>query len=317
MPTLSGLPKTKSPRNHYDIYTIFEAPQELYFGDEKQVNVNIVEKVRIQSPEGEKEKCYISPTKRRGVERRCLLWSDADGQLLMDKLVCGIPNTCCKESCPVCSVYGGLITGERTFIGRITHSGGVAILPQITIEKQRAMHPAIMGNFREEVSKELLGTINKEQNRKKDANKYKKASDLTEPMPYRKEYAQPGLLYPVSNHCLSISSDEFATVAYAFLMSLNRLGAGNPKGVSFARAAWDGQEDEPLLVVDEYRVPLGERPIVSPSVSDNATAIGTFIKLAKSVSSNSADKFSRSTGNEALKKLQDAAKVFEQKHLQA
>ena len=137
------------------------------------------------------------------------------------------------------------------------------------------------------------------------------------PMPYRKEYAQPGLLYPVSNHCLSISSDEFGTVAYAFLMSLNRLGAGNPKGVSFARAAWDGQEEEPLLVVDEYRVPLGERPIVSPSVSDNATAIGTFIKLAKSVSLDAADKFSRSTGNEALRKLQDAAKVFEQKHLQA
>ena len=286
--TLSGLPKANGQRKHYDIYAILEAPQELYLGDEKQVNVNIIEKVRVQTPKGEQEKCYISPTKRRGVERRCLLWSDAGGQLLMDKLECGIPNTCCSEDCPVCRVYGGLIAGQKTFVGRLTHSGGVSVSSQIALEKQRAMHPSL---------------IYKE----KDEN----------PMPYRKEYAQPGLLYPVSNHCLSISSDEFGTVAYAFLMSLNRLGAGNPKGVSFARATWDDQEEGPLLVVDEYRVPLGERPIVSPSITDNATAIETFIKLAKDVSSSADDKFIRSKGKKALTKLQDAATVFEQNHLQA
>jgi hypothetical protein len=285
--TLSGLPEADGQREHYDIYAIFEAPQELYFGNEKEVNVNIIEKVRVQTPKGEQEKCYISPTKRRGVERRCLLWSDAGGKLLMDKLECGIPDTCCSDRCPICRVYGGLDPGKKTFIGRLTHSGGVSVSSQIALEKQRAMHPAL---------------IYKE----KDEN----------PVPYRKEYAQPGLLYPVSNHCLSISSDEFATVAYAFLMSLNRLGAGNPKGVSFARASWNGEKEEPLLVVDEYRVPLGERPVISPSVTDNVTAMNIFMELAKSVSSNVADKFSRSTGSVALKKLQDAAKVFEQQHLQ-
>ncbi len=287
--TLSGLPKSEKARKHYDIYAVLEAPQELYFGDEKEVNINVIEKVRVWTPDGEREKCYISPTKRRGVERRSLLWSDTDGKLLMDKLECGIPKTCCNENCPVCCVFGGMEPGKKTFVGRLTHSGGVSVSPQIALEKQRAMHPAL---------------IYKE----KDEN----------PTPYRKEYAQPGLLYPVSNHCLSITEDEFATVAYAFLMSMNRLGAGNPKGVSFARAIWDKKknEDEPLLVVDEYRVPMGQRPIISPSVVDNENAVKTFLKLAESVSSNGAKVFKRSTGNEALEMLQNAAVKFEKEHLQ-
>ncbi len=283
----SGLPKTDGPRKHYDIYAILEAPQELYFGDEKEVNVNMVEKVRVRTPEGVMEKCYISPTKRRGVERRCLLWSDAGGQLLMDKLSCGIPGTCCKDSCPVCAVFGGLIAGEKTFIGRLTHSGGVAVSGQIALEKQRAMHPALI---------------------------YKE-KDST-PMPYRKEYAQPGILYPVSNHCLSISREEFTTVAYAFLMSLNRLGAGNPKGVALARGGGEGGV-EPLLVVDEYRVPLGERPILSPSITDNDEAVKTFVQLAGNFRSEQPEKFRRNTGASALKVLQDAAVLFEEKFLKA
>jgi len=284
--TLSGLQVTTMIRKNYDIYSIFEAPQELYFGDEKEVNVNIVEKVRVWTPEGEKEKCYISPTKRRGVERRCLLWSDAKGRLLMDKLECGIPNTCCKDTCPVCIVFGGLIPGEKTFIGRLTHSGGVAVSAQILLEKQRAMHPALI---------------------------YKEKEDT--PMPYRKEYAQPALLYPISNHCISISEDDFSTVAYAFLMSLNRLGAGNPKGVSFARTAWDGTSElEPLLVVDEYRAPMGERPIISPSITDNNVAVEMFKKLAKTYRANE-PKFTRLVGSAALERLQNAAKAFEEKHL--
>ena len=284
--TLSGLPKSDAMRKHYDIYAILEAPQELYFGDEKEVNINIVEKVRVWTPEGEKEKCYISPTKRRGVERRCLLWSDAGGTLFMDRLECGIPNTCCKESCPVCSVFGGLEAGKKTFIGRLTHSGGVAVSGQIALEKQRAMHPALVRKEKEE-----------------------------NPMPYRKEYAQPGLLYPVSNHCLSIAEEEFSTVAYAFLMSLNRLGAGNPKGVSFARTEWRG-ENQPLLVVDEYRTPRGERPIVSPSIVQNEVAVQTFIKLADLINIEDAGDFQRTTGGAALKRLQKAAAGFVSRYLQ-
>lgn len=284
----SGLPKSSSPRWHFDIYAILEAPQELYFGAEKEVNVNIVEKVRVRNANGvEIEKCYISPTKRRGVERRCLLWSDAGGELLMDRLNCGIPDTCCREECPVCAVYGGLKTGEKTFVGRLTHSGGVAVSSQIVLEKQRAMHPAL-------ICKEKDDT----------------------PMPYKKEYAQPGILYPISNHCLSITDGEFGTVAYAFLMSLNRLGAGNPKGVALARAQWKaGGEAEPLLVVDRYRVPLGERPVISPSIVDNAEAVGLFIALARDFRKDSTERFQRNTGSEALRMLQDAAREFEQKHL--
>ncbi len=290
--TLSGIPETNSERKHYDIYAIFEAPQELYFGDEKEVNINIVEKVRVWSPDGEKQKCYISPTKRRGVERRCLLWSDAGGKLLMDKFNCGIPNTCCETSCPVCSVFGGLVAGKKTFIGRVTHSGGVSVTPQIVLEKQRAMHPAL---------------VHKDDQTEKE---------LKEPMPYRKEYAQPALLYPVSNHCLSITEDEFSTVAYAFLMSLNRLGAGNPKGVAFARTSWaDGQKQEPLVVVDEYRVPMAERPILSPSICDNSEAVKVFVSLAKTAPDNE-QKFTRVIGAEALQKLQNSAKHFEEMFLQ-
>ncbi len=282
----SGLPKTEKPRKHFDIYAILEAPQELYFGDEKEVNVNMIEKVRVKIDGKEHEKCYISPTKRRGVERRCLLWSDAGGALLMDKLSCGIPGTCCKETCPVCGVFGGLDAGQKTFIGRLTHSGGVSVEVQIALEKQRAMHPAL---------------IYKE----KDNN----------PMPYRKEYAQPGLLYPVSNHCLSITEDEFATVAYAFLMSLNRLGAGNPKGVSFAQSDWNGEE-VPLLVVDAYRVPMGQRPVISPGITRNEDAIKRFIKLAGLVTeAEKKDIFNRWVGNAALEKLQKAAAQFESMHL--
>lgn len=283
----SGLPKSDKPRRHYDIYAILEAPQELYFGDEKEVNVNVIEKVRVKIDGKEHEKCYISPTKRRGVERRCLLWSDAGGSLLMDKLSCGIPDTCCKETCPVCGVFGGLEAGQKTFIGRLTHSGGVSVEVQIALEKQRAMHPALI--YKE-----------KENN----------------PMPYRKEYAQPGLLYPVSNHCLSITEDEFNTVAYAFLMSLNRLGAGNPKGVSLARGKW-GEQEGPLLVVDAYRAPMGQRPIVSAAITSNEKAVACFVDLAGRVTQSDGSIFSRSTGDAALEKLQLAAAAFESMHLQA
>ena len=81
----TGLQKTdsKNPRLHFDIYAILEGSQELYLGDEVQVNVNLVEIIKLETKNGQSlEKCYISPTKRRGVERRCLIWAPVkDGQL--------------------------------------------------------------------------------------------------------------------------------------------------------------------------------------------------------------------------------------------
>ncbi len=69
----TGIPEdTQNPRMHFDIYAILEGSQELYLGHEVQVNVNLVEIVKLTTKDGRSiEKCYISPTKRRGVERRC------------------------------------------------------------------------------------------------------------------------------------------------------------------------------------------------------------------------------------------------------
>ena len=218
----SGLENySDEPRFHFDIYAILEGGQELFFGHETQVNVNIVETVTIALPnaasdDNELEKCYLSPTKRRGVERRALIWAPTGNGLLGDSWNCGIPHTCSKVECPICRVFGGLITSKTkvdgeskerpatTLIGRLTHSGGVAIQELGPEEKQRAMHPSMIRKAPE--------------------------ADPT-PTPFKREYNQPGLLYPVYNHCLSITEGEFSIVAYAFMSALARLGAGNPKGV--------------------------------------------------------------------------------------
>jgi hypothetical protein len=311
--TSTGLPKEDVPRYHFDIYAIVEGAQELYFGHETQVNVNIVETVRIATDEGEVEKCYISPTKRRGVERRSLIWAPVqdEGVLLGDKLGCGIPHTCAQTDCPICAVYGALITSkttvevmgreeeraERTFIGRLVHGGGVAIQPQDVEEKQRAMHPSKV-NF----------------------NVNELPSDQT-PTPFKRQYNEPGLLYPVYNHCMSITETNFGAVAYAFLDALARLGAGNPKGVKI----YEGtllEDREPLLVVDRYLVPLGKRPVMSPSEMKLDIALAQFRDDALTVKGARVDKaevseelFARWLGDAALAYLQEHASTFAKQHL--
>jgi len=68
----SGLKPQKKPLYYWDIYALLYAPQEIYFGHETQVNVNLIETVVL--PDGS-ERVYLSPTKRRGVERRALLYA--------------------------------------------------------------------------------------------------------------------------------------------------------------------------------------------------------------------------------------------------
>jgi len=290
MPT--GLPKTNeaNPRLHFDIYAILEGSQELYLGDEVQVNINMVEKVKLETKDGKAlEKCYISPTKRRGVERRCLLWAPVkSGELLGDQQKCGIPKTCAEPDCPICGPYGALDPGKRTLIGRVTHGGGVAVQNLYPVDKQRAMHPARLVNQNDET-----------------------------PVPFRREYNQPGLLYPISNHALSVTDQEFASVAYAFLGSLARIGSGNPKGVALA----ESDDKMPLLVVDRYLVPRGKRPVISPSVTSAEEAIEDFIRLARTPD-NSTDHielthFDRWIGDAALEKLQDYSSQFVDTVLQA
>ena len=302
---------TDKPRFHFDIYAILEGGQELFFGHETQVNVNIVETVTIPaSNDGETdefEKCYLSPTKRRGVERRSLIWSPTGNGLLGDRLNCGIPHTCSKAECPICRVFGGLITsatevgGEKrpatTLIGRLTHSGGVAIQALGPEEKQRAMHPSMMR---------------------------KPPEEEPTPTPFKREYNQPGLLYPVYNHCMSMTDSEFSAVAYAFMGALARLGAGNPKGVKIHDAPLTKtDEDEPWIVVDRYLAPLGKRPVVSPAITDVNLAKNQFKKAIFSIAGSERQgtneltegNFHRYVGDAAIARMSEYLVKFEKEVL--
>jgi hypothetical protein len=305
-PASTGLFKSATQRYHFDIYTILEGTQEIYFGEEVAVNVNLVEKVKVPrtlpgSPNGqgyeEIEKCYLSPTKRRGVERRTLIWAPTgQGLLLGDRVACGIPGTCAKQDCPICCAYGALQPKEDlSLVGRITHSGGVAIQPVLPEVKQRAMHPSTMS-------------------RQKDVT----------PMPYKREYNEPALLYPVYNHCFSLTEQEFASVAYAFLNSLSRLGASNPKGVRIAEG-FLLSEREPLIVVDRYLAPLGKRPVLSPQETNPTSAFqqfreSTFLVLGErqeqaTISIGQDNVFTRWVGEQAVRQLQEYSLEFTQRVL--
>ena len=305
MKATSGLPASKEQRYHYDIYAILEGPQEIYLGHDVAVNVNLVETVKIASSQGGRdiEKCYLSPTKRRGIERRTLISMDIKGVLLGEKLGCGIPHTCGKGNCPICRIFGAMLPSETTvelldgtqekrspvtYIGRLTHGGGTAVQEQAPAEKQRAMHPS---NLRREGEN---------------------------PMPFKREYNEPGLLYPIYNHALSISQEEFNGAAYAFLQSLARLGAGNPKGMALFYSDVLTSALEPMIVVDKYLSPLGSRPIVSPHITDVNEALERFSLLAHTVQGKNEggtylkheDRFERWIGNQAYTILQTWADDF-------
>ena len=291
---MTGITESKEQRYHFDIYAVLEGAQEMYFGHETQVNVNQVERVTVEGKDGEKMlKCYLSPTKRRGVERRTLLWAphQKSGKLLSDALECGIPKTCTKVSCPICYVYGGLEAGKNTLIGRVSHGGGVAIQALDAEEKQRAMHPS-------SVVRDSKGDT---------------------PMPFRREYNEPGLFYPVYNHALSVSESEFMPVAYAFLDCLARLGAGNPKGARLA----EHSNGNPLLVVDKYLVPKGKRPVISPHETNPTSGINYFVSQSESIRGQDlafgdtaeSDMFTRWTGDNALAQLEHWSESFVKEHL--
>jgi hypothetical protein len=210
------------------------------------------------------------------------------GELLGDKYKCGIPKTCAKQNCPICAPYGALDPGKSTLIGRVTHGGGVAVQDLYPVDKQRAMHPSRLVNQKDET-----------------------------PVPFKRQYNQPGILYPVSNHALSVTDQEFSSVAYAFLDALPRIGSGNPKGISIAETA----NQIPLLVVDRYLVPKGKRPVISPSITDSEIAIADFMRLAQYPHPNIdhiyEDYFDRWIGDKALEKLQEYAANFVKTVLQA
>lgn len=298
-------------RVNMDIYAVVEATQELHFGNIKDLNVNRIELATVPSHTGNMEKLYMSPTKVRGVARRTLLWKLNE---LGDNNVksCGIPATCGR--CALCELFGGLMTTaggeEGSIASRVFQGGGVSIQEISPEIKQRLSSPTYIingkiGQYSREDIKKLL----------KDARGItdpKTLDRLSSPMPYEMEYVEASALFPVYWHCLllEVSNEdkkmsEPQMVAYSFLESLKRIGAGHPKGAEIYHDNWLEKGSEPLLVVDIYREPLGKRPIISPMEANIERAIECF--KSKALASKDVNgKFLRLLGDEAetfLRKL--------------
>jgi hypothetical protein len=289
-------------RINMDIYAIVEATQELHFGNVKDLNVNRIELVTVPRIDGEIEKLYMSPTKVRGVARRALLWKLYE---LGDENVksCGIPATCGK--CDLCKLFGGLMTTvgeeEGSIASRVFQAGGVAIQEVSPEIKQRLSSPTYIidgqiGQYDKNKIKQLLS----ERGVKGDV-----LNRLSQPMPYEKEYVVASALFPIYWHALLLEIEkenrkmsEPQMVAYSFLETLKRIGAGHPKGVEIFHYNWLGNGEEPVLVIDIYKEPLGKRPIISPMETDVKKAIVEFAKKAK-MYNNVDNKFERYMGESA------------------
>jgi len=293
-----------------DIYAIVEATQELHFGNVKDLNVNRIELVTVPGIDGEIQKLYMSPTKVRGVARRALLWKLND---LGDEKIksCGIPATC--GQCDLCQLFGGLMTTaggeEGSIASRVFQAGGVAIQEASPEIKQRLSSPTYIidgqiGQYNKEEIKKLLATRGIPQ----DAQER-----LSQPMPYEKEYVVAGALFPIYWHSLLLETEkrkkkmsEPQMVAYSFLETLKRIGAGHPKGAEIFHHDWLGNGKEPLLTVDIYKEPLGKRPVISPMETDVEKAIEEFVRKSKA-SDTVEHKFERHVGETAHRLLRKLA----------
>lgn len=316
-----------------DIYCMLEAPQELFFGLEPRVELSPIETVRV--PVGPRKddyivKCYISPTKRRGIERRSLLYTivrtpNGSEVSLADVLKCGIPITCCGDDCIVCQLYGGVIAGQNISLqGRLCHGGGTAIQALGPIEKFRSRVPTLFKKGPSEIVPDEYKEL------------ARRAAQIREeivgfPMPFRREYIEPGHTFPITNHGLLLNSREIDAAIFAFLASLALIGAGTPKGVNIFYGPLLSDKDEPYIVFDVYKIPLGEKVIISPFEMDIAKAVEHFKALsqkiagiakkdleeAKSTGIITVSSFKRYVGDVALKELQKRAKKFYDEELPA
>lgn len=293
-----------------DIYAIVEATQELHFGNVKDLNVNRIELVTVPGIEGEIQKLYMSPTKVRGVARRALLWKLND---LGDEKVksCGIPATCGK--CDLCQLFGGLMTTageeEGSIASRVFQAGGVAIQEASPEIKQRLSSPTYIINGQiGQYNKEEIKSLLQERGVSGDA-----LNRLSQPMPYEKEYVVAGALFPIYWHSLLLDNEkgekkmsEPQMVAYSFLETLKRIGAGHPKGAEIFHHDWLSNGKEPLLTVDIYKEPLGKRPVISPMEINIEEAVEEFVRKSKE-SSTVKQKFERYMGEKAHKLLRSLA----------
>lgn len=294
-------------RQHYDIYAIVYTPQEVHFGHEKQINLNVVETVKVAKNGGEEYdlKLYFSPTKRRGIERRSILWMPLDDDYYYEVVGCHIPQTCC--SCILCDVFGGLDNEIQkiSITSRVTQGGGVAVQSLPGEIKQRLV---VSSDLRRKIERAAEGE-----------------NEDTSAMPFKKEYAEPGIWFPITTHCTSLTEQEFGLVAYAFLDAMNRYSAGHPKGGWIVNGLIN-KIDRPLIVVDEYLAPQINRPLVSPTVNDTREALKQFhegIPVNErwedkkdeqliTVKGNNKSLFTRRYGKEALVFLAEKSQRFVQ-----
>ncbi|MEM3459437.1 MAG: hypothetical protein QXN36_07885 [Candidatus Bathyarchaeia archaeon] len=332
-----------------DIYALLEASQEIFFGNIPGVNKMPIETVWVSngSKENGVEKVYFSPTKRRGVDRRTLLWTKVmtkNGERQYQDVVgCGLPRTC--RVCAVCRLYGGISTERRgTFISREEGQsdedfinkimdeldlptsekplfkkllGKVEGKNQIKLETLRGgIDSLLKGKSKEGVTKEeidakkgILENLRKSielrieeekrplsitsrieygggvaiqplppewKQRLSTSSAIESVEDVS--TPFKKQYGQPSLLFPTYYHMFFVDEDEIGLAAYAFLNSLPRYGAGHPKGFNFHYNKFneESEKTEPMIVIDEYLIPQGDRPVVSALINSVEEAIKDF-----------------------------------------
>lgn len=378
-----------------DIYALLEVSQEIFFGNIPGVNKMPTETVWVSTGEKSQsmEKVYFSPTKRRGVDRRTLLWTKVtlgnDEKQYQHAVNCGLPRTC--RICTVCKLYGGISTERRgTFIKREENQtddefidkamealdfpkaekllfeklvGKIQKKDRIKLETLRGnIDNWLKGRIKGKVitqneidtKKGILQTLRKaiefriEEERRplsitsrieygggvavqplqpewkqrlSTSSKIESLEDVS--TPFKKQYGQPSLVFPVYYHMFFVDEDEIGLVAYAFLNSLPRYGAGHPKGFNFHYNRFNVESNklEPMLVVDEYLVPEGDRPVISTLINNVEEAIKDFRRKALSVKGGQLDEFgyiksqlfSRYYGEKAHARLKELSKKGFQK----
>jgi hypothetical protein len=186
---------------------------------------------------------------------------------------------------------------EGSIASRVIQAGGVAIQELSPAIKQRLSSPCYIingkiGQYDAKEIKELLRARGITEN----------ALDrLSQPLPYEKEYVTG--LFPIYWHAYYLEKvkgndskmSEPQMVAFSFIETLKRIGAGHPKGAEIKEGEIS-EKAQPLVVVDVYTRPLGKRPIISISETDEKTALKTFAKKALIVNgTNTNDKANKAT----------------------
>jgi hypothetical protein len=200
---------------------------------------------------------------------------------------------------------------EGSVASRVIQAGGVAIQELSPTIKQRLSSPCYIINGR-------IGQYNAEEIKKllRARGITGNALDrLSQPLPYEKEYVTG--LFPIYWHAYYLEKvkgsgskmSEPQMVAFSFIEALKRVGAGHPKGAEIKEGKISGNT-QPLVVVDIYTKPLGKRPIISISESDEKTALETFAKKALVVDGTNTDDKANKTNHITIKD-KDGFFVFE------